>query len=389
MNIIRYKRFVPIVTIIISVLIGCSFVVTADSNPIPLPTIILEHEYITIEISKVHNKLDVTVFGHYPFKNYGYKDIMMYFPIPPEALDGNISVFIDGKPIEWDIVWSIVVDGKNKSYTTVLGDYPLLKWHIKNVPDKFTVSARYEYIISSEKGVYKILYAMATGRFFDYYAKQCTAEVKIIFRNLNSYEAKITLTPPPNQYPGKTSFKYIIKGDHDEIEIVEQSDPFRGLDRDLLIEIYGREAEKWIPAKPMDINIKLDKEDNTTLTTVIMTFNHAGYKVDWEACIIKDKVINIYTDVYMWTGPSAQVITEKKNTYKLVLTPGEYTLNVYVNGQLMKKFIINIGNGENNQTNNGNSNKSDDLQAANKYIIGISILLLAIAIFLAYFLGGK
>ncbi|PCN50090.1 hypothetical protein B6U99_06265, partial [Candidatus Geothermarchaeota archaeon ex4572_27] len=71
-----------------------SLLATADANPIPVPTLVIEREKICISLARHGDLLLVDVKGEYPFRNFGYRNLTMYFPVPREALEGNVSVLV-------------------------------------------------------------------------------------------------------------------------------------------------------------------------------------------------------------------------------------------------------------------------------------------------------
>ena len=353
---------ITLATLIVLIMItsSLSYLSLLSANPIPVPTLILEKEDITIHVKATNmDLLLVSVDGFYPFKNVNYKNITMYFPIPPEACKGNITVTMNGKPVKWTIVNKgriITSKGEREfKYETIRGVYPLLSWSIENPPKNFVINVKYTYYVKREGNEYYILYAMGTGRYSLYYSKKCTAYVKLILEGLAKSKLKISLVPPPTIGLGKTEFLYTISSNREIINIVKESRMFHGLERDLLL-VISRAGEtsmnsKWIPSEPYKIELSANttREDNTIRLSIDLTmiFRHGGFRVEWGTVEVDDYTINIYTEVWEWTGPAIQVITPKKHTYTLTgLDPGTYTIIVYVNGKPKKisKITIHLTN---------------------------------------------
>ena len=141
----------------------------------------------------------------------------MYFPVPREVVvNGNVSIYMNGEVVKWDVVdEGVFIDAQGRErkfrYKTVLGTYPLLTWKIINPPKKFIVNVCYSYIVSKADDKYfKILYAMATGRFLQTYSKRCKAYITINFIGLRNTITNISLVPSPEHvFLGKTIWFYI------------------------------------------------------------------------------------------------------------------------------------------------------------------------------------
>ncbi len=349
---ICFIKTVRLTIVFLVIVIGMLFTPITYANPIPVPTLILEKEFIEISIEKVNETtLLVNVNGTYPFKNVEFEKVTMYFPIPPHVNRDSIIVTLNNKPLKWIIVDEGYIEtskGLRKfRYETVEGVYPLLSWNITDLPKSFIINVRYSYYIHLKNGEYHILYAMGTGRYNLYYSKKCTAYVKLRLSKLTGHILNVILTPPLT-YPGKTIFKSVINGEEEEYTIIEESRLFQGLKRDLLL-IIGEPVknEKWITSKPYSTDMKTTtiKKDNSLKLniTLIMVFRHGGFKVDWGRIEREENNINIYTYVWEWTGPAIQVLTTKKHTYSINdVTPGFYVITVYVNNEPMKSIKVTI-----------------------------------------------
>ena len=236
----------------------------AHSNPIPAPTVILKHEYIymTFRQGPGADGVTVTVTGIYPFENVGFKELDMYFPVPPEVIsNGEAWVSVDGHPVKYEVVneGEVYVPGggtKTFKYDSVLGVLPMLKWHIKfNGSSRgFTVNVTYKYVLkpvevevpcncspSGKVGVmvHRTIYAMATGRFYYIYSKRVVADVTLRFigPKFDYAPINISLVPAPSEMTNGYTKLVLPPGNANKtIKLVIGSDLFKGMRRDILIE---------------------------------------------------------------------------------------------------------------------------------------------------------
>lgn len=149
--------------------VGMRFNRAAQANPIPIPVIMMPEEYINATISLGdHGVAYAEVDGLYPFKNIGYENVTMYYPVPPNS--SEITVMMNDTVLEWRYS-----DG---NYSTVVGEFPMIEWLINPAPDSFEIRTHYSHFIMKD-GSYSFLYAMGTGRYLESYAKQTTAYVSI------------------------------------------------------------------------------------------------------------------------------------------------------------------------------------------------------------------
>ena len=235
------------------------------SNPIPSPTIVLKHEYIKITFTQGPGAdgITVTVTGVYPFRNGGFKELDVYFPIPSEVVNGGKAwVKVNGHQIKYEVVGEgkVLVPGagiKPFIYDSVIGTLPMLKWHLKfNGSRDFTVNVTYTYVLrpsevevpcncspSGKVGVlvYRTIYAMATGRFYYIYSKRVVADVtlKFVGPKFNYARINVSLVPPPDEVSEGYTKVLLSPRDGGVIKFVITSDLYRGMRRDILFEIWG------------------------------------------------------------------------------------------------------------------------------------------------------
>jgi len=147
------------------------FITLVTANPIPVPSIMMPYEYIDATISLDEGVMKAKVNGTYTFWNAGHDNVTMYYPVPPDS--EGISVKFGNTSLDWDYTGS--------NYSTVIGDFPMIRWFIKPLP-KFTyfnVTTYYEHPVPILDGNYTFLYAMGTGKYLANYSKLTTAYVTI------------------------------------------------------------------------------------------------------------------------------------------------------------------------------------------------------------------
>lgn len=333
-----------IITLLIIVLATSS--VNLTSNPIPVPTLIMGREYIVITIDcSRRDELIVNVTGIYPFKNVSHKSAIMYFPVPPEALENEVKVFFNNREVVWKV--------SEKKYDTAIGKYPMIYWKLSDLPKNFEVKVYYKYSIKKSRGAFKILYAMATGRYLNgTYTKQCVAEVK--FRTIGVPEgwiAKVSFVPPPSEafgvgYESEIEVPLILL---DKITFKRASRPFKGMDRDVLVTIVPKGVvpeERWIKYYPSkeEIEVSLNVTDTNVLKVLVkFTFRHGGFKVNVVEKKVEESNVLLRLSVLEWTGPSIQVITRITVEEEYELKPGDYTFTLKIHDRVYFSQKIHIG----------------------------------------------
>ncbi|MGQ9782147.1 MAG: hypothetical protein ACUVQ8_07900 [Nitrososphaeria archaeon] len=323
-------------------------------NPIPAPTLILEREDINVFLSRVDGStMEVSVRGVYPFANVGYKNADMFFPVPREAVDSkNIGVWIDGRPLFWEIVEKgyFLRGGERVEFTyeTLDGTYQLVKWHVDSLPERFEIIVEYSYKVQVKEGEFKTLYAMATGRFADVYAKRCTAYVSVEFVNFREYMASVSLVSPPSSGIGSSWFQFGIESDRVRFNVTEESSMFNGLSRDIFFTLKSKPEQtwEWRPYLPINLMLWVDISGNGVVNlTANILFKHGGYKVDWGEAYLQPnlKTITVDAKVLEWTGPSTQVIMNLTYSYMIgPLKPGDYVVQYRVNDVALKTLALTV-----------------------------------------------
>ena len=295
------RRDSLIVGITITVLILTSVALAPTvtySNPIPSPTIMLKHEYIEVTFSQGPGAdgIRVKVTGVYPFRNVGFKELDMYFPIPREVINGGKAwVKVNGRQIKYEVVGEgkVLVPGdglKPFIYDSVIGTLPMLKWHMKfngSLRD-FTVNVTYTYVLrpievevpcncspSGKVGVlvYRTIYAMATGRFYYIYSKRVVADVtlKFVGPKFNYARINVSLVPPPDEVSEGYTKVLLSPHDGEVTKFVIASDLFKGMRRDLLFEIWGYPLSMPTITSPQTTKTVTMTVTNTAAQTTTVT----------------------------------------------------------------------------------------------------------------------
>jgi hypothetical protein len=230
------NRIVPVLISLLLVFgtVGTCFEHSARANPIPFPTIIMPEEYINATISPGElGTARAEVDGLYPFKNMGYENVTMYYPVPPNS--SEISVMMNDTSLGWRY--------SDKNYSTVVGEFPMIEWLIDPVPDSFEIKTHYSHPLPKD-GCYSFLYAMGTGRYLESYAKETTAYVSInLSKDLANSQRDVNLYAIG--YDGETrrwlwnpvDCNITQNDDARLISLVKTSEPFQPLVEDLLVRI--------------------------------------------------------------------------------------------------------------------------------------------------------
>jgi len=336
------KRLIIVVVSIFLMLCFPKMFLILEANPIPVPTLIMEREYITVILDMYDEaQLNVTVVGLYPFINKGYENITMFFPVPPEALRGNITVLLGKRKLYWNVT--------SQKYSTILGDYPVIAWSLAKPPDKFNITVVYWYLVPLSKGGFRTLYAMATGRFLkEGYSKQCIAEVTFVTRNLpEDWKIRASFVPPPSEVfmAGFESQVEALAGAFNGTVLKKASKPFHGMENDLLIEVEASGPEKWIPYTPTREEFSkwsVVKFGNGTVEIELcFVFRNSGYSVKLVGSQVQENQLILDLKVLRWTGPSLQVITYRTVKARFHSIKGAFKILVRVNGKNFYTIPLN------------------------------------------------
>ncbi len=333
------KRWALTALVLVLLTAPCSL-----GNPIPIPTLIMPREYITMSIRYLSTgAIEAEVVGVYPFKNLEYKRVRMLFPVPPSALENYVRVYLNDRELKWRV--------SSARYRTVLGDFPMIEWEIEPIPEEFNITV--VYVERHEaRSIVRILYPMATGRYLNgTYAKQCVAEVRIKANELPpGSSVKVAFIPYEGMGPTPP---FEVEGSPKEISgivIRRAGRMFGRLEEDVLVTIKlplaGASEHKWVPyvPKPDSVELKANvTKDGHASVKAMVILPHGGFRIDWGRVEREGNVFRAYAKAEMWTGPAIQVITRKVHTYDLgVLEPGKYRFELYVTGQLVASINFEV-----------------------------------------------
>ncbi|MBN1697341.1 MAG: hypothetical protein JW881_07490 [Spirochaetales bacterium] len=229
----------------------CFCLLRTFGNPIPLPTLIMPEEWISVSINERDdilpgndNSLEASVDGLYPMRNLKYEKVRILDPVPPRSYD--IRITLDGNPLKW--TWS------DMFYGTVLPEWPRipqLEWTIAPVPEKFDLTAHYKHGLVYRENEIVFFYPMGCWDGQPIYSPSMTAHIKTRLPGrylpkgvfLDHDPAPFTLSLDPDVYspvPG-----WVVGGDY-------QSKPFRALERDYILTIMDRwgDPAAWFSQPP-------------------------------------------------------------------------------------------------------------------------------------------
>jgi hypothetical protein len=221
------------------------------ANPIPVPTLIMPEEWISVSINEtpsvLHydgNTLEASVYGLYPMKNLEYEKVSILDPVPPKSHD--IRIALDGNPLKW--MWSDSV------YRTILPEWPQipqLEWTIAPVPDTFKLTANYRHGLIYRKDEIVFFYPMGCWKGQPIYSPRMTAHTRIrlpgrylpkgVFLNHDAAPFILSLDPDMDS----PILHWVVRGDY-------QSKPYHALERDYILTIMDRWADPaaWFSQPP-------------------------------------------------------------------------------------------------------------------------------------------
>ena len=264
LNASRFRGYVLsilIVGLFKSFMFGCVL-----SNPVPVPAIQMPYEYIYATISLEGEELIANVTGIYTFINLENENVTMRYPVPPDAIVVYVKVGNDS--LSW---WPT-----NETYQTFMGNFTMIEWFIKPVPECFNVTVYYYHPLHLRSpqiflGEYAFLYAMGTGRLLANWYKQTTAYViirlskDIVQSNRISLE---TVERVDSLWLSKSAnFTLISEGETWTVMSTFQSEYFQPLKEDLLLTfIEGMPPHIGNPIQNPAGNVQPNQPVNVTVT---------------------------------------------------------------------------------------------------------------------------
>jgi len=312
---LNVRRKILVIAVLASLLFPL-FSSTVSANPIPVPTIIMPQEFINATIYEKDGGYIAEVHGEYPFRNVGYSEVSMKYPVPPDS--ESIQVLIDGKPVRWE--WL------DEYYETMLGSYRMITWTLRSPPEKFTVTVCYTHRLKEMTGKQAFLYALGTGRHLEYYAKRTVAYVNVsLLSPISKYEIYLG---EELQEIGKGT------GNHTSITFKVESEMFRPLTKDFLLLFTPKH-------KPIQARIYTDKKIYRTGEPVKIIFENIGEETihlpnsaPW--VILNSQMKPVFTPIALQVvtpvdpGDKLEWVWNQKDNRGLQVPPGRYMVALRV-----------------------------------------------------------
>ncbi len=184
------------VTLLISTMIGLSFVKPATANPEgSIPNLFMPVEFINYTITSINGTLWAKIDGYYPIyllKQLGCSfagDLPMVYPMPPQTT--NISISLDGKEIGWS---NYTQSYSETLHHTAIGDWWMIYGNLENVSDYFELRIHYEHPLEMVNGSYLFLYDLNISPYLSLESNNSTAYFTIYmetnFAGLNVYSTE-------------------------------------------------------------------------------------------------------------------------------------------------------------------------------------------------------
>lgn len=304
------------------------------ANPIPAPTIILDHEDIAFNFTYLSNGVvNVSVYGKYTMRNAGYDVITMYFPVPNETDRKSVRVLVNGEEMSYGFTWDMIVQGHKHKYYTVMGPLPLITWHVMSREEKYIVEVYYNYKFNIRDGVGETIYALGTGKYYYTYSKQCIARINISLKGFNNTLLNIKLNAP-NQTETLVYAKLINKPIRTSIVLV--SNMFSSFKRDLLFIFNQINPDNYSEGYARKIYLRIDPLLETEHLKIhgSVTFNSGGYALSRLEIISRENEIDVVMNIIQIKSPATMII--KEINYELY-SP----LNMSETGKMIFKLIVN------------------------------------------------
>ena len=200
----RFKKYVIIMLLISTIVISLSPLIRA--NPIPSRRITIKSRDVLIHIRRGGaGNLLVSVRGTYLFENYNLTRITVYYPIPPEALAGNITVLFNNETVKWGVKERGVIgespeDYRAFRYETIEGVFPLLELNLTDLPNSFMINVEYSYLVGADgNGTYHVLYPMSdSSPSISSFQDLGYTYITIVLEGLQGAPFSVALVSPPS-----------------------------------------------------------------------------------------------------------------------------------------------------------------------------------------------
>ncbi len=96
------------------------------------------------------------------------------------------------------------------------------------------------------------------------------------------------------------------------------------------------------PAKMNAVVIKCENNSSEWCLYVTMTLPSTCYRVKYDGMSVKGNEINVYFTCSKADGVCTQVLTKYSKSVKLGNLKGDYSVRIYVNGEVRTSFSVNF-----------------------------------------------
>lgn len=113
----------------------------------------------------------------------------------------------------------------------------------------------------------------------------------------------------------------------------------------LLMSAAMAQAAQWVPMSLMrgHVGIQIGAQRGAKTAKVTIRFSDSGYRVNWGKVQRRGKAFIADVAAEEWTGGAAQVITYRRNTYRLgALGPGTYRFYLMSRGEVVEEVEFTV-----------------------------------------------
>jgi hypothetical protein len=303
----------------------------AYANPIPVPSVPLTNEDISISVKLVDGVPFAKVFGEYSFgRPVGYEgSVTLKFPVPKGSR--NIEVMVDGRPVGWKF---------NGTYMTkpIEIEMDVIQWNVDVVNEMLpNVTVEYEHpLIDLGNGTYLLVYSLGSSKLNAQYAKGCQFEIRISLpeKGFEVFRGEV------DQETGAKKYEWVY--------VNEDEATYRGTLTlmNMFDDFFLKMSTSWVKSMPLSAKMDVKVEGDRAMITVSLILPHPAFKVFNVSYDKEGYSINGYLKLLGYTGPVAQVITMRNVTYTVKgLEAGDYMFNLVINEKPYASTTFSIPSG--------------------------------------------
>lgn len=307
------------------------FVSVAHANPIPMPTVPLTNEDISISVRLVDGVPFAEVFGKYSFgRPVGYEGfITLKFPVPKGSK--NIDIMVDGRSVSWKF---------NGTYLTkpIEIEMDVVQWNVGVVSGMLpNMTVKYEHpLIDLGNGTYLLVYSLGSSKLNTQYAKGCPYKIKVGLpeKGFKVFRGEV------DQETGAKRYEWVYVNDDEAtyrgtLTLMNMFDDF-----------FLKLNTGWVRSMPLSSKMDVKVEGDRAMVMVSLTLPHPAFKVLNVSYVKEGYEINGYLKLLEYTGPVIQVITVRNVNYTLRgLEEGDYVFNLLINGKPYSSTTFSISSG--------------------------------------------